>query len=44
MQTYPVILGRGKRLLGEGTPPVGLKLVSSVVSTMGVVIATYEPR
>ncbi len=43
VQTYPVVLGQGKRLFGEGTPPVGLKLVGSVVSTTGVVIATYEP-
>lgn len=43
VQTYPVLLGSGKRLFGEGTPPVGLKLVSSAVSTTGVVMATYEP-
>jgi dihydrofolate reductase len=43
VQTYPVVLGQGKRLFGEGTPPVGLKLVGSVVSTTGVVIATYAP-
>jgi len=43
IQTFPIVLGRGKRLFGEGTPPGGMKLVSSVVSTTGVVIATYEP-
>lgn len=43
IQTFPIVLGRGKRLFGEGTPPGGMRLVSSVVSTTGVVIATYEP-
>jgi len=43
VQIYPVVLGQGKRLFGEGTPPVGLKLVGSVVSTTGVVIADYAP-
>lgn len=43
IQTFPVVLGRGKRLFGDGTPPGGMRLVSSVVSITGVVIATYEP-
>jgi dihydrofolate reductase len=43
IQTFPILLGRGKRLFGDGTPPGGMRLVSSVVSTTGVVIATYEP-
>jgi dihydrofolate reductase len=43
IQTFPIVLGRGKRLFGAGTPPGRMKLVSSVVSTTGVVIATYEP-
>jgi dihydrofolate reductase len=37
----PVILGRGKRLFGEGTIPAGLKLTESIVSTTGVTINTY---
>jgi dihydrofolate reductase len=41
--TFPVVLGRGKRLFGEGTPSHGLKLVDSKVSPSGVVIASYEP-
>lgn len=40
---FPVLLGSGKRLFGEGTLPSGLRLVDSTVSTTGVVIATYEP-
>jgi dihydrofolate reductase len=43
VMTFPVLLGKGKRLFGQGTPAGGLKLVSSDVSTTGVVIATYEP-
>ncbi len=40
---FPVVIGSGKRLFGEGTVPSGLKLVDSTVSTTGVVIGTYEP-
>jgi dihydrofolate reductase len=40
---FPVVIGSGKRLFGEGTVPAGLKLVDSKVSTTGVVMATYEP-
>jgi dihydrofolate reductase len=40
---FPVVLGAGKRLFGEGAPPGALKLVDSKVSSTGVVMATYEP-
>jgi dihydrofolate reductase len=40
---FPVTIGKGKRLFGEGTQPVGLKLIDSKTSTTGVIIATYEP-
>jgi hypothetical protein len=40
--TFPVLLGRGKRLFGSGTAPAGLRLVDSITSTTGVLIATYE--
>ena len=39
---FPVVLGRGKRLFGEGTVPVGLELVSSRTSSTGVIMATYR--
>jgi dihydrofolate reductase len=39
---YPVVIGAGKRLFGEGTNPSGFKLVDSKISTTGVIIATYE--
>lgn len=41
--TFPATVGSGKRLFAEGTQPRGYKLTDSIVSTTGVVIATYEP-
>jgi len=40
---FPVTIGKGKRLFGEGTQPAHLKLINSKTSTTGVIIATYEP-
>jgi dihydrofolate reductase len=40
--TFPVLLGSGKRLFGEGTKPAGLRAESVTMSTTGVVIAKYE--
>ena len=39
---FPVVLGGGKRLFGDGAIPEGLQLVNSQTSSTGVVIATYE--
>ena len=39
----PVVLGQGKRLFGEGTPPRTLKMTSHRVSDGGSIIATYQP-
>ncbi len=41
--TFPVVLGRGKRLFSETAKPVALQLVGSRVSTTGVVMSTYVP-
>ena len=41
--TYPVVLGRGKRLFGENAKPSALRLVRSQVSSTGVVMSTYVP-
>jgi dihydrofolate reductase len=41
--TFPVVLGRGKRLFGEAAKPSALRLVHSRVSTTGVVMSTYVP-
>jgi dihydrofolate reductase len=40
---FPVVLGKGKRLFGDGTVPDGLELVDSQVSSTGVIMATYRP-
>jgi len=40
--TFPLVVGRGKRLFGDGVKPAGLKLADSKTSSTGVVIATYE--
>ena len=39
----PVVLGQGKKLFGEGTPPRTLKMTSHKVSEAGSIIATYQP-
>lgn len=39
----PVVLGEGKRLFGDGTPPRTLKMTGHRVSDGGNVIATYRP-
>ena len=39
----PIVLGEGKRLFGDGTPPRTLKMTSSKVSDGGNIVATYEP-
>lgn len=41
--TFPVVLGRGKRLFSEAAKPSALRLVRSQVSTTGVVMSTYVP-
>jgi dihydrofolate reductase len=41
---HPLVLGAGRRLFGDGSPPASLRLVDSTVSTTGVVIATYRPE
>ncbi len=39
---FPVVLGTGKRLFGEGTIPGGFRLVETLVSTAGAVLHVYE--
>ena len=41
--TFPVVLGRGKRLFSETAKPSALRLVRSQVSTTGVVMSAYVP-
>ena len=39
---FPVVLGTGKKLFGDGTIPTNLKLVDTKTSGTGVAINTYE--
>ena len=39
---FPLVLGPGKRLFGEGTKPAALKLAATTVSTTGVVMGVYD--
>ncbi|MCZ7426474.1 dihydrofolate reductase family protein [Micromonospora sp. WMMA1949] len=40
---YPVVLGTGKRLFGDGTVPTALRLTESVTHAHGTLQLTYEP-
>jgi dihydrofolate reductase len=40
---FPVVLGKGKRLFGDGAVPVGLTLVKSQAYPTGVIVANYDP-
>jgi len=43
LMTFPVTLGKGKRLFGDGAPTMRLTMVDHKVTAKGTVIATYEP-
>lgn len=43
LMIFPVTLGRGKRLLGDGTPPGALEMIEHKITAKGTIIATYEP-
>lgn len=40
---HPIVLGSGKRLFREGSPKRPLRLVRSMTTSTGVIVATYEP-
>jgi dihydrofolate reductase len=40
--TFPILLGKGKRLFSDKSKPAAFKLASSKVSPNGIVIASYE--
>jgi dihydrofolate reductase len=42
LMTCPIVLGKGKRLFGNTSHPVALRLMKSEVTPTGVIIATYE--
>lgn len=39
---HPLVLGSGRRLFPHGAPPASLRLVDSLSTSTGVIIATYE--
>jgi dihydrofolate reductase len=40
---FPVVIGSGKRLFGDGAMPAGLRLADSKISSTGVIMGTWEP-
>jgi hypothetical protein len=38
-----LVLGSGRRLVADGGPLATLRLVDSVTTTTGVLVATYQP-
>lgn len=42
LKTFPVTLGKGKRLFGEGTIPAAFKLIYSMATPSGVIVASYK--
>ena len=42
LKTFPITLGMGKRLFGEGASPVAFTLTESLVTPNGVIFANYK--
>jgi dihydrofolate reductase len=42
LKTFPITLGTGKRLFGEGTIPAAFTLTESMVTPNGVIFANYR--
>lgn len=42
LKTFPITLGTGKRLFGEGTMPAAFTLTDSLVTSNGVIFANYK--
>ena len=38
---FPLVIGTGKRLFGDGAVPIGLRLVDSTTTATGVTVNTY---
>ncbi len=43
LMTFPVLLGTGKRLFGDGTPPGTLRLIDQQVGAKGVIVTRWAP-
>lgn len=42
--TYPLVLGKGKRLFGNGAPPATLRIESGRMTALGTSVATFVPE
>lgn len=42
LKIYPVILGEGKKLFDKGSIPTAFSLAESMITTKGVIMATYH--
>lgn len=42
LMTFPITLGTGKRLFGEGTIPAAFALTDSLITSNGVIFAYYQ--
>jgi dihydrofolate reductase len=42
LKTFPITLGMGKRLFGEGTIPAAFALTDSLITPNGVIFANYK--
>jgi dihydrofolate reductase len=42
--TYPLVLGKGKRLFRDGTPPATLRIESGRMTSKGTAIASFVPE
>ncbi len=43
LMTFPIVLGSGKRLFGDGTPPGALRLLDQQVGSKGVIVTRWAP-
>ena len=44
LMIYPLTLGVGKRLFGDGTIPAAFKVTESNVTPTGIIVVNYELR
>jgi dihydrofolate reductase len=42
LMVYPITLGKGKRLFGQGTIPAAFKLTEGIVTPCGAIVVNYE--
>ena len=42
LKIFPVTLGKGKKLFGDGTIPAAFKLIESVITPSGIILVSYR--